>query len=469
MDKKTDFKKIMIIFLAIVLLSCFLISRISHSEETPLTIEECIQLALKNNQELKIASQKLNTVRYTRIQTFGKFFPSLSLTGSYTKLSDVPEIEMAAPELSYYAPAKGFVIVGYKSSPVEFGGKETISSRVSLTQPIFTGGKIFNAFRQSSYNYEIAKEDYRRIKENLIFNVKKAFYNVILAEKFVEISEEAKDVMQKHFDVTQALYREGKVSSYDVSKVKVQLVNTETNLIKAKNNLELAKKFLFNLINQKGIEGRPIKGTLEIEEMEVQSLEHYIQQAIKNRPEIIQLEYQKKISKTLLNLAIAENLPNISIVGNYDYQKPYYFTDEWTGVWSGMAVLNFPILDGFGISNYGKIKSAKSMEEQTKIAKSQIEEAIKLEVEKAYLNLLESEKRILAQKENVNTAKENLKIAQERYRLGLLSDIEVRDTQLALTQAEVNYYQALYDYKIAQVELIKDIGADTESSFNKKH
>ncbi|MFN3967088.1 MAG: TolC family protein, partial [Endomicrobiia bacterium] len=374
MDKRLKFREMVLIFLAIVLLSCFLISRISRSEELPLTLEECIQLALKNNQELKIAQQKLNATKYTKIQSFGRFLPSVSLTGTYTKLSEVPVIEMATPELSYYPPAGGFVITGYRSLPIEFGGKETITSRVSLTQPIFTGGKLLNSFRQASYNYEITKEEYRKIKDNLIFNVKKAFYSVLLAEKFVEISKEAKDVMQKHFDITQALYKEGRVSGYDVSKVKVQLVNTETNLIKAQNSLELAKKFLFKLLNQEGIENKTIRGELEIETVKLKDLNFYIQQALKNRPEIVQLEYQQKISKSLVKLAIGENLPNISLVGNYDYQKPYYFTDEWTGVWSGMAVLNFPILDGLGVSNYGKIKSAKAIKLQTEIAKTQLEE-----------------------------------------------------------------------------------------------
>lgn len=450
------------IFIAVVLFLCFLISRISNAEQNSLTIEECLQLAVENNQELKISQEKLNTAKYSKIRALGGFLPSLSLTGTYTKLSDVPKIEMAVPELRYYPPAGGSVIVGYKTSSIKFGDKESILSRLSLNQPLYTGGKIRNAVKQSEYNYEIAKEEYRKIKNELIFKVKKAFYSVILAEEFVKISKEAEEVMQKHLEVTKALYNEGKVSGYDISKVKVQLVNTKTNLIKSKNSLELAKKSLFNLLNQKGIEDRDVAGRIEVEIIQLKDLEYYTRQAIENRPEIRQLEYQEKISKSLVSLAVAENLPNISLVGNYDYQKPYYFVDKWTGIWSGMVILNFPILEGFGISNYGKINSAKSTEKQVKITKNQLEEGIKLEVEKVYLNLIESAERISAQKENVETAKENLRIAQERYRLGLLPDIEVRDTQLALTQAEVNYLQALYDYKIALAELDKVTGGIRE-------
>ncbi|MBU2567868.1 MAG: TolC family protein [Elusimicrobia bacterium] len=455
-----NLRKMSLVFMAIVLLSCFLMARISNSEENSLTLEECIETALKNNQGLKIAEQQLNSAKYSKIQAFGRFFPSLTLTGTYAKLSEVPEIKMATPQLAYYPPAAGYVITGYETSSIGFGGRESVTSRLSLTQPVFTGGKIRNSIRQAGYGYEIAKEEFRRTKNNLIFNVRKAFCSVLLAEIFVEISKEAKEVMQKHYEITQALYKEGKVSGYGVSKVKVQLVNSDTSLIKSQNNLELAKKFLFNLINQRDIEDRTITGTLEGEIEKPEDLEYYVQGALKNRPEIKQSEYQQKISKSLVKLAIAENLPNISLVGNYEYQKPYYFVDEWTGVWSGMVMLNYPILDGLGISNYGKIKSAKTIEMQTEIAKDQLEDGIKLEVEKAYLNLTESAERISAQKENVENAKENLKIAQERYRLGLMSDIEVRDTQLALTQAEVNYFQTLYDYKIAQAEIMKDIGVN---------
>ena len=177
-----------------------------------------------------------------------------------------------------------------------------------------------------------------------------------------------------------------------------------------------------------------------------------------NNPELNQIELGEKMNSSLLKSSIADNLPSIMLTGNYDYQKPYYFTNEWESVESIMVTLNYPIFEGLGLGNYGKIKAAKSNLNSTRFTRDQVEKMIKLGIEKTYLEIIEARERIIAQKENVDTAKENLRIAQERYAKGLVSDIEVKDNQLALTQAEVNYYQALYDYQIAEANLEKQTG-----------
>ncbi len=430
-----------------------------YAQQKVLTLQDCINIALKNSYELKSTEQKMLATKYNKLQATSKFLPSISFTASYTKLSEVPEFITATPQLMYRSDLGGFIITGYEQQSLKFGGEETRLARASLTQPLFTGGKILNSYWLASYSYEIMKEEYNRVKTNLTLNVKKAFYSVLLAEKFVKIAEESYEVLKNHYKVTESLYKEGKISSFDLSRVKVQLVNCETDVIKAKNGLELAKKYLLNLINYKEEEQDiSFEGSLETELIELKELSYYIDQALKNRPEIKQLNYQQKISELSLKLAISENLPNISFVTSYDYQKPYYFSDDWKNVSTIMLVLNYPLFDGLWLTNYSKIKSSKHNLEQTKFNKKQIIDMIKLEVEKTYLNIIEAKKRINVQKENVNVAKENLRIAQDRYKQGLISDLDVRDTQLALTQAKLNYYQAIFDYIMAKEELLKNIG-----------
>jgi len=92
------------------------------------------------------------------------------------------------------------------------------------------------------------------------------------------------------------------------------------------------------------------------------------------------------------------------------------------------------------------------------IAHDQLKKGINLEIENIYLDLKEAEKRIYAQKENVSLAKKNLEIIQKRYERGLVSDLDLRETQLALTQAETEYSQALFDYNVALAKLQKAVG-----------
>lgn len=416
---------------------------ISIASQEFLTLEDCIDLALKNNELIKIAEKKLIKALGIKQEAFGHFLPTISASAGYTKLSEVPALK------------KDFM-----GMPVEFkmGEEENYFTKLTLTQPLFTWGKIYQGNKQAKLNYQWTVEDYRKTKNELILNVKESFYNVLLTKQYVAISKEALEVINGHYKITQALYKEGKVSAYDTSRVKVQLVNAKTKLIEVNNKMELAVKVLLNLINYPQASDWKVKGELTIEPNVSLGLplEELTKQGLQNRPEMKQIKAQEKMGKIALKLARAENRPSITFIGNYEYKKPFYFENRWDKSWDLTCALTFPFFTG--LSNWGKIKQAKATFSQTLSAGDLLRERIKLEVEKAYRNLKEAKERIEAQKENVETARDNLRIAQERYKSGLMSNMEVRDAQLALTQAETNYIKALYDFNIAQAELKKAIG-----------
>jgi len=146
----------------------------------------------------------------------------------------------------------------------ELGPDYLYSTQLTLRQPLFAWWKIYHGDKQARLNYRLVNEEYKQVRNNLIFEVKRAFYNLLLARQFVVIAKEAVDVTDSHYKTTRALYKEGRVSDYDVSRAKVQLVNNQTKLIKAKNNLKLAREELSFLLNvrleedwkDKGISGR---------------------------------------------------------------------------------------------------------------------------------------------------------------------------------------------------------------------
>ena len=106
----------------------------------------------------------------------------------------------------------------------------------------------------------------------------------------------------------------------------------------------------------------------------------------------------------------------------------------------------------------GKVKQSKAQLSQVKIGREQLVDGIKMEIRQACFNIKQSEELILAQKENVESARDNLQTAQKRYEGGLVSDVEVRDARLALSQSETNYLKALYDYNVAIASIDKAMG-----------
>ncbi len=425
--------------LGLVVFALQVLIGVAFAEEI-LTLEKCINLALANNQDLKIAQKRILESKGKKQEAFGNFLPTLSASGSYTRLNESPKMS---------------VFFGGSEQTFELGPDYLYSTQLTLRQPLFAWWKIYHGDKQARLDYRLVNEEHKQVKNSLIFEVKRAFYNLLLARQFVIIAEEAVDVTDSHYKTTRALYKEGRVSDYDVSRAKVQLVNNQTRLIKAKNNLKLAREELSFLLNTKLEKDWKVKGDFPREKREV-SLENALGKALRERSEIRQLMIQEEVGKVSIKLARAENRPNLDFLANYEYTNPFYNRKEWGESWNVILSLNFPLFSG--LSNLGRVKQAKAGLEQVKILRSQIEQRIKLEVRKAIFDMEEARERIEAQEENVKLARANLRIAEERYRLGLMSEIELRDAQLSLTQAETDYFQALYDYNVAGAFLDRAIG-----------
>ena len=405
-----------------------------------LSLEKCINLALAKNQDLKIAQEKIVESQGRKKEAFGNFLPHLSASGSYTRLEESPRMT---------------VLLGGLEQTLVLGPENLYATQLTLRQPLFAWGRIYHWDRQAGLNYRLVNEEYRQVKNGLVFGVKRAFYNTLLARQFVTIAKEAVDVANSHYETTRALYKEGRVSDYDVSRAKVQLVNNETKLIKAKNSLKLAREELSLLLNTELEETWDVEGELFFEKRDL-DLQDAVNKALAERSEIKQLMIREDIVNISIKLARAENRPSVDLLVNYQYTNPFYNREEWGGIWNAILSLNFPLFSGF--SDWGRIKQAKAGLEQVKILNSQVKEKIKLEVRKAIFDMEEAKERIEAQSENVKLARENLRIAEERHRQGLMSQIELRDAQLSLTQAETDYFQSLYDYDVASASLDKALG-----------
>lgn len=425
--------------LAMVAFALQVLFGVAFAEEI-LTLERCIDLALANNHDLKIAQKRILESKGRKQEAFGNFLPMLSASGSYTRLEESPRMS---------------VLFGGMEQTFELGPDYSYSTQLTLRQPLFAWWKIYHRDEQARLNYRRVDEEYKEVKNSLIFDVKRAFYNLLLARQFVIIAKEAVDVTDSHYKTARALYKEGRVSDYDVSRAKVQLVNNQTRLIKARNNLKLAREELSLLLNTKLEEDWKVEGDFPREKREV-SLQDALGKALRERSEIRQLMIQEKVGKVSIKLARAENRPNLDFLANYQYINPFYNREEWGGTWNVILSLNFPLFSG--LSDLGRVNQAKAGLEQVKILRNQVEERIKLEVRKAIFDMEEARERIEAQEENVELARKNLGIAEERYRQGLMSEIELRDAQLSLTQAETDYFQALYDYNVAGAFLDRAIG-----------
>jgi len=399
-----------------------------------ITLNEAINIALKNNSQILLAKEKVKEAEQIVKEATAGYLPSLNLNGTYTHLGEVPSISI--PHVGEFP----------------MGEQDTTSFTFSLTQPLYTSGKLTLASKQARLNYRRAKQDLKNTQDNLIFQVKQSFYSVLLAKENLKIRKQALHQAKLHLKVVESFYQSGRTSRFDLLRAKVEVANLKPGLIQAMNNLNLARERLANLLSLSS-SSLEIEGELKFQPANL-TLNEAIKTAFSSRADLMSLMISKDIAKLAVHMVKIKNYPTLSFVGNYEYK----ISDEWEKNWNINLVLSFPFFDS------GKTKAIleqkRSQLRQIELTVKQLKDAIQLEVKKAFWDLQAAKEALSAQKQNINQAQEALSIAEGRYKSGTITQVEVFDANLALTTARLNYTRALYDYNLARASLVKAIGKE---------
>ncbi len=413
-------------------------------EKIVLTLEKSIQLALSQNPNHLAAEERVETARASVREAAAGFFPSLDAQGLHTLDEKLFELEFPDP------------ITG-QSQRISVDFTRDYQFSLSLSLPLYTGGRLTSGFKQAKYSLLSSEEAVRQSEHITVFNAKAAFYGFLLAEEFVRVAEEAVEVAEKHFKNVQRLYDVGMASKFDLLRSEVELANLKPQLIKSRNNLNIAELNLKTLLGLDLSQSIEIKGELRFELFEP-DLEASINKALMKRPELSQMGYQKKMAGEMLKLARASRLPTVALSGTYNYwaDRLNFKEDTWQNYYAVNVALTIPVFNGF--STAAKVAQSKAMIRELGFLNKGLEDMVKFEVREALLRLNEAKESLLSQGKNVEQAEESLRIAEIRFAEGMITTLDVSSVQAALTQAKTNYSQALYDYVMSLAQLDKAMG-----------
>ncbi|UCC40450.1 MAG: TolC family protein [Candidatus Aminicenantes bacterium] len=429
----------------LVLLMCLIVGRFSFSQERmTLTLEDTISLALSQNPYHLASGERVVAAKAMVREAAANFFPALNAQGLHTLDEKVFSLEFPDP------------LTG-KSQRVTLDFTRDYQFTFSLSLPLFTGGRLVSGFKQAKYNLLSTEEGARQSEHATVFNAKTAFYGCLLAKEFVKVAEEAVEVAEKHLKNVKSLYEVGMASKFDMLRSEVQVANLKPQLIKARNNLEINKLGLKTLLGIDLSQPLDIKGELIYEESEP-DLEDCLAKALRNRPEVSRLNYQKKMAEQTVKLARAADFPTVAISGTYNFwaDKLSFKKDTWQSFYAVNLVLNVPIFNGFSAS--ARVAQSKAAIRELEFTRKGLEEMVDFEVRQAILNLKEAKESLLSQEKNVEQAQESLRIAELNFSEGLATTLDVSSAQAALSQAKTNYTQALFDYVVSLAQLDKAMG-----------
>ncbi len=434
-----------------------------------LDAQKAVSLALANNRQIAQAQARLDEAAAGKGTAFGAFLPQLSASGTYTRLDKVSEFSLMTPKYGKYPfpvydPAThqliGLtdsipIIVGADTVKLNLGSYNNYALTGTIQQTLFAWGKLLNAYRIAGLNLDLQKAAAAQARAQVRVDATQGFYQALLAQKTVDVMNDALKQLRGHVGQVQSLYDNGMATKLDLMKATLGLQQLEAQVSQIENGAELATAALLNTL---GLDpGTPVAFSEELtpDSMTV-DVDQAAKQAIETRPELAQLRDAAKMSSLGVRIAKTANLPNLFAQANGMYENPVGLTPGWGTQWNATAGFSMPLFTG--LANVNKLKAAQARERQAKVGLAMVEDGIRLEVKAQVLALNQEAKNTAYQKKNVEVAEAALGLAQARYENGLLTNLDYMDSQLALTQSRVAYLNALANYQIAKARYQKAIG-----------
>lgn len=390
-----------------------------------LTLEDSVNLALENNPQVKIA------------------------------MLDEMKAEASLDEAE---ANRGFTL-GYvhnagRSKMEGFTAENSFSNGLTLSLPLYTGGRLENAIDAAEIALESAKLGVNDTRQQLRMDTTNSYYSILQAQNQVTIYQQTVESLEEHLRNVKAQYHVGTVAKSDVLRSEVELADAQQGLIKAENARDLSVSNFNNVV------GLPLDTDVRVtEELGYEKydlvLADCIAYALEHRADGKQAQLAIDAAEEYKSIAKSGYRPSITASASNGWSDSDFPGTEDES-WQIGAKLSWNIFD-MGATKAQVRQADADLLTAKELARQKLD-AIQLEVRMAYLDVHEAEKRIHTSQVSVDKAEEDLKIAHVRYRAGVGTNLDVMDAQVALTTAKMNYVQSLYDYNTSKAELDRAMG-----------
>lgn len=453
---------------ATLLLPFMLFSQSKAQDTIRLDLGKALEIALSENPTVKVANKEIEKKKYAKKGSYAALFPQISFGADYNRT--------LKKQVMYMDGFDSGMGMGTETPPESSNGS---SSDVDLSKGIKVGrdnnwslgfnasmplvnASLWKSLSISGIDVELAVEQARSSKIAMVNQVKKSYYNVLLANDSYHVFKESYDnAMQNYLDIKKK-YEQGTVAEFDLIRADVTVKNSEPNMLQAQNALTLAKWQLKALLGMDLDTGIECSGTLTDYENELFADFLSTDTTLANNTDLKQLDIQsKQLGKTLL-MQKFDYLPTLSLTGLYQWtsmNNDFKFKDYRWNPYSVIGVsLSIPIFTGG--SKYYKIRQTRVSMEQLNLQREDTERNLQLAVKQNIDNMNTCVKQFDAARKGVEQAERGYLISQKRYDTGAGTLLEMNDAELALTQARLNFNQAIFNYIVAKSDLEKIMGQE---------
>ncbi|MEM9161177.1 MAG: TolC family protein, partial [Verrucomicrobiota bacterium] len=289
----------------------------------------------------------------------------------------------------------------------------------------------------------------------------------LLAREQILVEEQNVGLLEEALEDARNRLAAGTVSDFEVLRAEVLLANAQPALIQRRSAFRIAIEQLRQSIGYVNYRRDP--GNLDKVPEFLGNLDYVpaafdlaisLEQALANRSELERLSLIEEARGAGVDIAKADYLPSVDLVGSYGSRKSLASDsfDDGLGGWSVGVVASWDIFDGS--ERHGKMRQAKSRLEQARIDKESLRLEIEVEVRQAMSEFQEAQELVAAADKGVEQAEEALRLANSRYAAGSINQLDVLEAQVSLTESRTNGLEANYRHIIAVANLRRAIGMD---------
>lgn len=404
------------------------------------SLDDCIKLAITHNPTIMSAISNAEIYKTKIGQAWSNYFPTFTAGVNYSRNDMLMTMGGAMTKMipqkynMFYVP------------------------NISADMLLFDFGKTKAMADNAEKYYESARYDAETSIENVIYNVKVAYYNMVFAKVQKEVYAETVNDYELQLKQARAYYEIGKKPKIDVTYAEYNLGKAQLNEIKAKNTLELAAVELANAVGIPELAEVVLKDKLNSKEYQV-NFADLIQTAQESRPSLLSAKKRMDASEIAIRAAKRAYTPDLSAFGSYQHggreiNSDYGYQFGAQLQYSGINLMKLKKQIDEATATYKKAVADYEKEKQN----------VYLDVKSAYISLMNSHDSIRVSKLALQQAKEQQYQAFRRYQVGLGDAIEFKDSENTYLNAQLDYYNVLLNYNINAAEIERVIGAPIQES-----
>jgi outer membrane protein TolC len=431
-----------------------ILSYVATAQPRSLSLHEALGLTLANNRELKISALDIDKSQQQIQVAKSQQLPAVGISGL----------------VSHYFQSPVFFGFGNNTTGNDkipygrFGGNDQISAALYIVQPIYNAGTqpgIQSAKLQERQNRLVVTGRQTDIAALL----KQTYIQVLVLHERVKLQNESLARNQKALNDAKSLLAQGRALRVDTLRAYTSVKNLEPDLLKLTYAIEVGKQQLKTLMGIDSLQQIELSDSLIVPSADKLLQEDDVyNEAKQQRADLKVLDMGQQIAEQQIRLASSAMKPVVSLNAQYllqtqtsqfNYFNAYYPSTPFVG-----AQVTVPIFNGY--SNKAKVKQAKIEKDQSVLRSQNAYEQLKAEVKQVVANVNETSARIVTSANVKQTAALSYDITQYRYAKGVASRLELTDAELALTTAQSNYLEAVYDYLSARIALDHTMGAIRE-------